>query len=277
MLCFVFRGAGRGEQQEAQYHCVYSPAGTFAEGAAEPASVVVDTSAVGHAVNPLVFGVNGEVGTITVSPNVKYPIYRWGGNEISAYNWWLDAGNQGNDWFFVSEPWGTEDGSQLPLGGAGDLWAESLLSFEIQGMLSIPTMPFVSCEWPDLVGPWGRFGTPKVGCYRNKCSSFSVHKYGPQTGSECTGSNNAPWCDADCGNGILQSNGSYVDNDPKDAYMPNSPAFQVAWLAHLKKVAPGAVTRVSLGGYSGETPPPTAHPNSPCDLHALVPLSPYKR
>jgi hypothetical protein len=67
----------------------------------------------------------------------------------------------------------------------------------------------------------------KLGPGRQKLASFSIAKYGPQTG------NDWQWM-PDAGNGILSATGQYVvGNDPNDANRPADPAFQQGWVSHL--------------------------------------------
>lgn len=66
----------------------------------------------------------------------------------------------------------------------------------------------------------------KLGAGRSKLASFSIIKYGAQTGND--------WqYFPDAGNGI-RINGQFVTgNDPNDANVPNSTALQQAWVQHL--------------------------------------------
>jgi glycosyl hydrolase family 44 len=65
----------------------------------------------------------------------------------------------------------------------------------------------------------------KVGTNRSKLASFSIAKYGAQTG------NDWQWF-PDAGNGI-RTNGQYVTNDPNDANVPSNSTFQQGWVQHL--------------------------------------------
>jgi hypothetical protein len=57
-------------------------------------AVSVNPSIVGNAVSLRVFGVNGNLGTIERTPAVPYPLYRWGGNAVTRYNYVYDVSNQ---------------------------------------------------------------------------------------------------------------------------------------------------------------------------------------
>jgi PKD repeat protein len=66
-----------------------------------------------------------------------------------------------------------------------------------------------------------------VGANRGKLASFSQSKYGAQTG------NDWQWF-PDAGNGILQSTGQAVPgNDPNDANVANTSAFQKQWVQSI--------------------------------------------
>ena len=77
-------------------------------------------------------------------------------------------------------------------------------------MLTVPTI-----EWVAKVGP-----------NRSKLASFSVAKYGAQTGTDWQ------WF-PDAGNGV-RTNGQFVTgNDPNDANVPSTSLFQQGWIQHL--------------------------------------------
>jgi Glycoside hydrolase family 44 len=66
----------------------------------------------------------------------------------------------------------------------------------------------------------------KVGPGRTKLASFSIAKYGPQTG------NDWQWF-PDAGNGIRTNDQFVTGNDPNDASVPSTAAFQRGWIEHL--------------------------------------------
>lgn len=80
---------------------------------------------------------------------------------------------------------------------------------------------------------------PKLAPNRGKLASYSIAKYGPQTG------NDAQWF-ADAGNGMSRTNGNapITWNDPNDANTPTNSAFQKAFLQHL-------TSRWGLSAYGG--------------------------
>jgi hypothetical protein len=68
---------------------------------------------------------------------------------------------------------------------------------------------------------------PKLGPGRARLSSYSIAKYGPQTG------NDSQWF-PDAGNGISVTNNTpIIWNDPTDAHFFTNSLFQQAWIRHL--------------------------------------------
>jgi hypothetical protein len=66
----------------------------------------------------------------------------------------------------------------------------------------------------------------KVGPNRSKLASFSIIKYGAQTGNDFM-------YFPDAGNGVRTNGQNVIGNDPNDANVPNSVAFQQGWIQHL--------------------------------------------
>jgi hypothetical protein len=137
--------------------------------------------------------------------DLNSPLNRSGGNNTTRYNWQANADNRGNDWYFQS----IGDGSATA-GERGDTFFSRSRSGNAQAMLTIPTIGWVA----------------RLGAARSKLASFSIAKYGPQTGSDWQ------WF-PDAGNGV-RTNGQFVTgNDPNDASVPSSAAFQRGWVQHL--------------------------------------------
>ena len=59
-------------------------------------TVFVDATEPGHAISPLIYGMN--MGGAEALPKTGIPFWRIGGNRWSAYNWENNASNAGNDW-----------------------------------------------------------------------------------------------------------------------------------------------------------------------------------
>ena len=168
------------------------------------ATITIDPTANRHAIDPNIYGVAHA--TTAQLYYLNTPLNRNGGNNTSRYNWQLNADNRGNDWYFES----IADSSSTA-GERGDTFITNSRAANAKAMLTIPTIDWVA----------------KVDSGRNKLASFSIAKYGTQTG------NDWQWF-ADAGNGIRASNGQFVTgNDPNDANVASNSAFQQGWVQHL--------------------------------------------
>jgi len=164
--------------------------------------IQVDANANRRAINPLIYGT--AYATTAQLLDLNAPLNRQGGNNTTRYNWQQNADNRANDWYFESIPFANQAGE------VGDSFIQNSKNGNALPMLTVPIIDWIA----------------KVGPNREKLASFSIAKYGAQTG------NDAQWF-ADAGNGI-RTNGQYVTgNDKTDANVPNSVAFQQAWIQHL--------------------------------------------
>jgi glycosyl hydrolase family 44 len=166
-------------------------------------TIAVDGAANRHPINPNIYGVAHA--TTTQLNDLNSPLNRNGGNNTTRYNWQQNADNRGSDWYFES----IADASATP-GERGDQFITSTRAANAQAMLTVPLIGWVA----------------KVGPNRAKLASFSIAKYGPQTG------NDWQWM-PDAGNGI-RTGGQYVTgNDPADASVPSTSSLQQQWVQHL--------------------------------------------
>jgi PKD repeat protein len=169
-------------------------------------TVAVDAGAGRHPISPYIYGL--AYATTSQLNDLNVPINRQGGNNTSRYNWQLNGDNRGNDWYFES----IGDSSSTP-GERGDTFISNCKAAGTQAMLTVPTIGWVA----------------KLGANRSKLCSFSIAKYGAQTGDDWQ------WF-PDAGNGIY-TNGQYVTgNDPNDANVPADSNFQQGWMQHLTSV-----------------------------------------
>jgi hypothetical protein len=168
------------------------------------AHVTVDAQASRHPISDLIYGL--AFASSNQLTDLNSPLNRSGGNSETRYNWQLNAHNRGADWYFES----IADSPATP-GAAGDSFVTATRAAGADAMLTIP-----------MIG-WA----PKVGANRGKLASYSIAKYGPQTG------NDAQWY-ADAGNGISVTNNTPITwNDPNDANLPVDSTFQQDWVRHL--------------------------------------------
>src|SRR6266699_5472043 len=177
-------------------------------------TVSVDGNANRRAINPNIYGV--AYGTATTLPDLNCVLNRYGGNNTSRYNWQANGDNRGQDWYFES----IGDSSSVA-GERGDTFFSMSKGAGAQAMLTIPMIGWVA----------------KLGSGRGKLASFSIAKYGAQTG------NDWQWY-PDAGNGVLSSNGHNVINDPADANTLTDSTYQQSWVQHLV----GAWGTASNGG-----------------------------
>lgn len=134
------------------------------------------------------------------------PSNRQGGNTATRYNWRQDAANHAADWYFESI---IEDKGVMA--GMSDAFIKSSLA---AGSAPFITVPMIG--WVAKVGPRGQ-----------KLASYSIAKYGPQTGSDWQ------WY-PDAGNGILSStNSPIVGNDPNDANVPTNSTDQKQFIQYI--------------------------------------------
>ena len=133
------------------------------------------------------------------------PLNREGGNSTTRYNWQLNADNRANDWYFQSIAYPSNQAGEV-----GDTFIQDSKNGNAQPMLTVPIIDWIA----------------KVGANREKLASFSIAKYGAQTG------NDWQWF-PDAGNGIRTNGQNVTGNDRTDANVPNSVAFQQGWIQHL--------------------------------------------
>ena len=166
-------------------------------------TINVDANANRRPISPGIYGVAHA--TTAQLIDLRSPLNRNGGNNTTRYNWQLNADNRGNDWYYQS----IADGSATP-GERGDSFVAATRAANATPMLTVPTIDWIA----------------KVGPNRSKLASFSIAKYGAQTG------NDWQWY-PDAGNGVRTSGQFVTGNDPNDANVPSNSTFQQGWVQHL--------------------------------------------
>jgi len=173
-----------------------------------PVAITVDAQLNRHSISPLIYG------TAFASSNqladLNFTMNRSGGNSETRYNWQLNAHNHAADWYFES----IDDGSATPAASGDDFVANSRNG----GAQALITIPMIG--WLPILGPG-----------RGKLASYSIAKYGPQTG------NDSSWM-SDAGNGIgtnstARTSWLITSNTPTDANFLTNSAFQQAYVQHL--------------------------------------------
>ena len=166
-------------------------------------TINIDANASRRPINPNIYGVAHA--TTAQLNDLNSPLNRNGGNNTTRYNWQLNADNRANDWYFESIP-----EPSAVAGERGDTFVANSKAANAQAMLTIPMIDWIA----------------KLGANRGKLASFSIAKYGAQTG------NDWQWF-PDAGNGV-RTNGQYVTgNNPNDANVPSDSTFQQGWIEHL--------------------------------------------
>lgn len=172
---------------------------------AQTADVVIniDAAANRHAINPEIYGV-AYADTAALN-DLNVTLNRQGGNPTTRYNWQQNVDNRAADYYFESIPYP----SSVP-GEVGDTFIANTRAANAQPMLTIPLIGWLA----------------KVGSNRSKLSSFSIAKYGQQTGND--------WqYFPDAGNGIRPTDEYVTGNDFQDASVLTDSIFQQEWVQHL--------------------------------------------
>jgi uncharacterized protein (TIGR03437 family) len=167
----------------------------FAASAQTPPTLAVDAAANVHPISPYIYGVNewSDDGLLAM---MRVPLLRWGGDDATSFNWQNSVKNNTGDNPWMFENYGVSPGF--------DAFQNANLAAGVTSMGTVSLM-----DWsPKAVG---------------ECS-FSVKKYGAQKAANPDNS--------DCGNGVLL-NGTPVQNDPNDAYIPATDAFAQQWVSQL--------------------------------------------
>jgi Glycoside hydrolase family 44 len=176
-------------------------------------NVSVNASAVGPAINPLIFGV--AYGDATRNAQIGYTVRRWGGNSTSRYNWKNDFHNTGNDYFYENIPdcQGTCTGTP-PVGNSADAFITQARSGGAQPLITIPTIGWVS-----------KIGSSKTHPFT---VGFAVSEYGAQQYVD--------GFDTNAGNGVHTNGTPITGNLPTDSSDASTSAFEAQWIAHLQSV-----------------------------------------
>jgi len=164
----------------------------------------VDVGAKLHAINPLIYGMNGYDLKPSIAEKIKLPVDRWGGDAATTYNYLLDVANAGNDYYFETNPNGNKkypDVSEFNAQVERDRATKTM---------TIGTVPLI-----------GRTTKREAAC------SFALAKYGPQQKVE-------PYRKK-CGNGVKLDGKELTGTDPDDVSFPIDENFAGGWVKYLVK------------------------------------------
>jgi len=130
--------------------------GRVAFGDARGARVVVDCTAPGHRISPLIYGIafnNMRESKDTHQWDLGATARRWGGNPTSRYNWKLGhVWNTANDYFFRNVVVG--DNAQY----TSDNFLQANLQHGLQSALTVPILGWVSKDATSVSFPKSTFG-----------------------------------------------------------------------------------------------------------------------
>ena len=173
------------------------------------AMISIDAQQNRHPISPLIYG-TAFASSASQLLDLNAPLHRSGGNSETRYNWQLNAHNHAADWYFQS----LADASATP-GASADDFVTSSKGGGAAAMLTIPMIGWM----------------PKLGASRARLSSYSIAKYGKQTG------NDWQWF-PDAGNGVgtnstAQTSWKITTNNPTDANFLTNSTFQQAFVQHL--------------------------------------------
>ncbi|HTV83390.1 MAG TPA: glycoside hydrolase family 44 protein [Acidobacteriaceae bacterium] len=107
--------------------------------AAGPA-LTVDATDPLHAINPLIYGMNGYAITNTDITQGNIPLVRWGGDDTSRYNYQTNVSNSASDWYFEN---GQGAGS-MPGGGDFTNFVSTVHSLGAEPLGTVPVLGWVS-------------------------------------------------------------------------------------------------------------------------------------
>lgn len=171
-------------------------------------TINIDATANLRAINPLIYGV--AFASSAQLRDLNLPLNRSGGNRESTYNYLNNATNTGADYFFESIPDALTAGFSGP-GASLDSFITDAHTANAQPILTVPML-----DWVAAIN----------GASHPYKHSFSITKYGAQKATDIY--------EPDAGNGLLSSSGKQIaGNDPNDAYMASSAAYQQGWISHL--------------------------------------------
>jgi hypothetical protein len=172
---------------------------------AQAQTLTVNAASGQQAINPDIYGMAFGPGITapdtTLTAQLQLPSIRWGGDDATRYNWEVDSGNAGFDYYFVG---GGNDGT--PSGQVDSMIKTYSYS---HALVTIPIIPYVNKG------------------AANSCS-FRVSVYGPQQ-QQLSGFLSGD----ECGNSIQMDGGQLLDTDIPYNHIDNSTTLQQGWVSHL--------------------------------------------
>ena len=210
-------------------------------------ALTVDATDQLHAINPLIYGMNGYTITNNDVTQGNIPLVRWGGDATSRYNYQTNVTNSASDWYFEN---GQGSGG-MP--GAGNFtgFVSAVHSLGAEPLGTVPVLGWVSnsnasaCSFPVATYP----GQQSVDPYSGLCGN-GVYPDGTN-GCTSSGGCNIP------GGSAEQARTSIAEPPPASsaATMPAASAATTSWAqgTWTGGWVNSLVTNASYGPASGGT------------------------
>ncbi len=184
-------------------------------------ALTVDATDQLHAIDPLIYGMNGYTITNNDVTQGNIPLVRWGGDATSRYNYQTNVTNSASDWYFENG----QIGNSMP--GAGNFtgFVSAVHALGAEPLGTVPVLGWVSnsnttaCSFPVSTYP----GQQKVDPYSGRCGN-GVY---PDGTNSCTSSSG---CNIPGGNTVAALT-SIAELPPASslATMPSPGAATAAW------------------------------------------------
>jgi hypothetical protein len=176
---------------------------------AQGPALTVDGGTAGHAISPLIYGMNSyrqsdpNHEAPKVAKAVRLTLNRWGGDGVTRYNYKLDISNTGDHWFYENFP---NSNTQYPDVSEFNSQVRGDRANGTKTMGTVPVMGWVAKS-------------------RTFAGSFAVAKYGPQQKTD-------PYWKV-YGNGVRPDGTKITNNDPTDTCMQVDANWSGDWVKFL--------------------------------------------
>jgi hypothetical protein len=129
-------------------------------------ALTVDATDQLHAINPLIYGMNGYTISNSDVTQGNIPLVRWGGDDTSRYNYQTNVSNSASDWYFEN---GQGSGG-MPGGGSFTAFVSAVHGLGAQPVGTVPVLGWVSnsstsaCSFPTSTYPGQQSADPYHPC-----------------------------------------------------------------------------------------------------------------
>ena len=170
-------------------------------------SLTIDAAGNPHPINTDIYGIANYGLDATFAKGIQVPNIRWGGDATTRYNWQVDSGNSGFDWYFMG---GNGQAAPTPSASADLMISTYKTASNAHTLLTIPIIPYVN-----KTAAWN--------------CSFPVSVYGAQQSTNPYVHPNGD----NCGNSITTGGVQLLDNNIYANHIDNTVALQQGWVQHL--------------------------------------------